>query len=76
MDRSHKNQEAKAGHGPNISHHLLDILLRTPIALSHTILCPVNISMMLEHVVTIPSPKQDDQTILPDQPGQHNLLAQ
>jgi len=76
MDRSHEDQEAEGGHGTNVSHHLLDILLRTPVALPHSILGPVNVTMMFEHVVPVPGPEKDDQTVLPYQPGQHNPLAQ
>ena len=76
MDRSHEDEKAKGRHGTNVTHHLLDILLRTPVALPHTILGPVDVPMILEHVVPVPGPEQDDERVLPDQPGHYNLLAQ
>ena len=75
VDRNHGDDEDKGRKSSNIPHHFSHILLTAPVAGSHSIVRPVDVSVILQHVVPVPHPEQQDHQVLPDYPDLNYLPA-
>ena len=76
VDGDHEDEEDEGGDGPDVAQGLLHLLLVAPVALPHAVLAPVDVAVVLEHVVAVPGPEEEHQQVVPHQPRQHDPLAQ
>ena len=76
LDWDHCDQQDEGGDGSSVPDELLVCLVLTPVARPHAVLRPVDVPVELEEAVAVPHPEQEDEGDAPDQPQQHDPLAE